>query len=250
MNDDISFPPNDLSRLLARADTGDLDLLVEHVTDGGKGRLSLNSDVCARLVKCKARGAYTESDRNLVGQEILAFGGNTVANAYRDIRKGIRSDSWLGKLLPEAGSTIGYAEMLRDVASHLKVEFDRQDSDIAVEAQLVRKLFRDMLEKMSPDEYAAMRSALGLPVTSFSDSDSDSDTDTGDLTLHQMSLIVANATSLALLDYARRGIGPTAATALLGGPGLLALTSPAYRVTIPCVIQLACVRQKAIASQA
>jgi uncharacterized protein YaaW (UPF0174 family) len=262
MSDDFIKNPGNLSQLLAQSDIADLDILVDYITDSGKGRISLNNDVCARLVKCKARKAYTELDRKLVAQEIRAFGGNTLTNVYRDVRSSIPFGSLLDKVLPDVDATIAYDEVVKDVASHLKVPFDKSDDILVVEDGILRKILRDSFEKMSPEERAAVLKELNVSDLSMLGPAAGAALiaagRVGGFATYKLALIVANAVSKALLG---RGL-PLVVNAtvsrtigvLLGPIGwvvtgvwtLADMASPAYRVTVPCVIQIAYMRQKAI----
>ncbi|MGF6809541.1 uncharacterized protein YaaW (UPF0174 family) [Paraburkholderia sp. Clong3] len=262
MSDDFIKNPGNLSHLLAQADIADLDILGDYITDSGKGRISLNNDVCERLVKCKARKAYTELDRKLVSQEIRAFGGNTLTNVYRDVRSSIPFGSLLDKVLPDVDATITYDEVVKDVASHLKVPFDKSDDILVIEDGILRKILRDSFEKMSPDERAAVLKELNVSDLSMLGPAAGAAFiaagRVGGFATYKLSLIVANAVSKALLG---RGlplvVNATVARTigvLLGPIGwvvtgvwtLADMASPAYRVTVPCVIQIAYMRQKAI----
>ena len=252
-----------LSFLLAQADTADLDVLIDYITDSGKGRISLNSDLCARLLKCKERAGYSDADRSLIHQEILTFGGNTLSNTYRGVRSKISPGSLMDKVLPDANANIDYDEVVKDVASHLKVPFDKTDDVLLVENGILRKILRDSFERMSPDERAAVLKELNVsdlsmlgPVTGAAFIAAGR---AGGFATYRIALIVANAVSKALLG---RGL-PLAVNATLTrtigaflGPigwvvtgvwTLADMASPAYRVTVPCVIQIAYMRQKAIA---
>lgn len=262
MSEDFIKNPGSLPLLLAQADVADLDILVDYVTDSGKGRISLNSDVCARLVKCKERKAYTDLDRGLISEEICAFGGNTLTNVYRDVRTKTALGSLLGKVLPDVDATISYDEVVKDVASHLKVPFDKDEDVLVVEGGILRKILRDSFEKMSPEERAAVLKELkvedlgglgpaaGAALIAAGRA--------GGFATYKLALVVANAVSKALLG---RGL-PLAVNAtvartvgvVLGPIGwvvtgvwtLADMASPAYRVTVPCVVQIAYMRQKAI----
>ncbi|NPT41003.1 hypothetical protein GNZ12_06655 [Paraburkholderia sp. 1N] len=262
MSEDFIKNPGNLSQLLAQSDIADLDILVDYITDSGKGRISLNNDVCARLAKCKARKAYTELDRKLVSQEIRAFGGNTLTNVYRDVRSSIPFGSLLDKVLPDVDATIAYDEVVKDVASHLKVPFDKSDDILVVEDGILRKILRDSFEKMSPEERAAVLQELNVSDLSMLGPAAGAAViaagRVGGFATYKLALIVANAVSKALLG---RGlplvVNATVARTigvLLGPIGwvvtgvwtLADMASPAYRVTVPCVIQIAYMRQKAI----
>ncbi|WP_341313492.1 ubiquinol-cytochrome C chaperone family protein [Paraburkholderia sp. IMGN_8] len=262
MSDNFIKNPGNLSLLLAQSDIADLDILVDYITKSGTGRISLSDDVCARLVKCKERRVYSEFDRGLIGHEICAFGGNTLTNVYRDVRNSIPLGNLLDKVLPEVGTTITYDEVVKDVAAHLKVAFDKKDDLLLVEDSILRKFLRDSFEKMSPEERATVLKELNVSDLSMLKPAAGAAFIAagrmGGFATYTLSLIVANAVSKALLG---RGL-PLAVNAtlsrtiglLLGPIGwvvtgvwtLADMASPAYRVTLPCVIQIAYMRQKAI----
>lgn len=94
--------PSDLTTLLNVADTEDLCVLANYITDNGEGRLSLDSDVNKKLSGCSKHKVFVQADRNLIEKEILLFGGNTIANIYRS--------------LFGSSDTISYSELVQDVA--------------------------------------------------------------------------------------------------------------------------------------
>lgn len=262
MSQDFIQNPTDLSLLLAQADAADLDILVDYITDSGKGRIALDGEVCARLAKCKDRGTYTELDRNLISHEIRTFGGNTIANIYRDARASIPVGSLLDKVLPDSEAAVAYDEVVKDVAAHLKVPFSKDADVLVVEDGILRKILRDSFEKMSPEQRSEILKELNVADLSMLAPASGATLIAagriGGFASYKLALFVANAVSKALLG---RGL-PLAANAMLSrtvgvllGPigwvvtGLWTLAdmaSPAYRVTVPCVIQIAYMRQKAI----
>ncbi|MBB4223952.1 ubiquinol-cytochrome C chaperone family protein [Variovorax guangxiensis] len=262
MSEDFIKNPGNLSLLLAQADSADLDILVDYITDSGEGRISLSSDVCARLVKCKERGTYSDADRILIAQEIRAFGGNTLTNVYRDVRSSIPFGSILDKVLPDVSSSISYDEVVQDVAAHLKVPFGKSEDILVVEDGILRKILRDSFEKMSSDERATVLKELN--VTDLSMLGPAASTAlivggrAGGFATYKLALVVANAVSKALLGRGLPLVVNATITRTLGvvlGPigwvvtgvwTLADMASPAYRVTVPCVIQIAYMRQKAI----
>ena len=162
MSEQFIKNPGNLSLLLAQADVADLDILVDYITDNGEGRISLNNDVCARLVKCRERKAYSDEDRVRIGREIRAFGGNTLTNVYRDVRSSLPFGSLLDKVLPDADATVSYDEVVKDVASHLKVPFNKDEDVLIIEDGILRKIMRDSFEKMSPAERATVLKELNV----------------------------------------------------------------------------------------
>lgn len=259
----LTSDPNDLSSLLSQADVADLDILVDYITDSGEGRVSLSDEVCSRLMKCKEQGTYTSSDRWQIEREIRAFGGNTLTNAYRDIRSRIWLHSpFFDKILPDTDDAVSYDEIVKDVASHLKVNFEKSADVLTVEDGILRKILRDSFEKMSPEEQAKLLKELNVAdlgmLRPASSAVLIAAGRAGGFTTYKIALIVANAVSRALLGRGLSFAANATITRTIGvvlGPigwvvtGLWTLAdmaSPAYRVTVPCVVQIAYMRQKTI----
>lgn len=233
-----------VTALLSYADVEDLDVLVDYLTDSGEGRLALRSEACQQLLAAKQKGAYTQSDRRLVAEEIKAFGGNTLINLFR--REGV-----------------DYSEIVKDVANHLKVPFNADAPDVAIERLIVQKLFADSFDKMSPEERKKVSEDMNLgdlgnggiaAATLIAGR-------VGGFGTYKMALIIANAVAKAILGKGLTLVGNQILTkvlsVMLGPVGWVIsgvwtafdLGSPAYRVTVPCVIQIAYIRQKAIAAK-
>ncbi len=253
--------PNELLPLLMVADTDDLDVLVDYITDKGDGRIALDADTCRRLVACKNAGVYNESDRKLICNELLEFGGNTFANAYRRVK----STTWFGVLeylLPDVSPQIEYSEIVRDVAKSLKADFGENDDNLAVENAIMVKVLKRAFEKMTPDQRDEVLKALGVSSLSMIGPGLSSAAIVagrlGGFQTYKLAVIVANAIAKAILGRGLSGIGNRLLTKILKvamGPIGMAITgiwtladlaSPASRVTVPCVIQIAYMRQKAL----
>ncbi|WP_448683000.1 hypothetical protein [Pseudomonas nicosulfuronedens] len=253
--------PADLSSLLSIADVEDLDVLVDYITDKGAGRLMLDGDTCKRLTACKERGAYNEFDRLLIAKEICEFGGNTIVNTYRNLRSKI-FDGVLDKVLPEANYVLDYEEVVKDVASHMKVNFNKNDDVLVVEDGLLKKILKDSFEKMTPEERKVVLDDLGVadlsllgPATTAAALVAGK---MAGFATFKIALIVANAVARSILgkglSFAANRLITKSIGMVLGPIGWVVtslwtiadLASPAYRVTVPCVVQIAYMRQKAI----
>lgn len=252
--------PATLTEILGTADKPDLDVLVDYITDSGEGRVALDNDVCARLSAAKVAPAYEPGDVALIEQELRQFGGNSVANLVRSMRGGI------GALFGGAGAaeSVSYDEIVRDVAEHLKVKFGKYAGTPEVEEGILSSLLVASFEKMSPEEREQVLEDLGV-------SDAAEVAKRGAAAISagiaaaaissavgfQLSRMVAAASVKALLG---RGLvlGTTSFVArpvmVLAGPigwavtgawALADMASPAYRVTVPCVVQVAYMRRKA-----
>lgn len=244
MNKEFIQRPNDLRAVLLAADPEDLGVLVDYLTDKGEGRMSLDDDVCKYLVRCKAQKSYDDGAISTITHEICAFGGNTLVNLFR-------------------GGGVSYQEVVRDVASHLKVNVN-SNADVPVfEDGIMRKMLSDAFEKMSEEERRAVLEELNVSSLSALGSGATAIALGGaklaGFATYKIALIVANAVAKAILGKGLSLATNAAITRTLGfmlGPigwvvtGLWTIAdfaSPAYRVTVPCVVQVAYIRQKALA---
>ncbi|MBB2932802.1 hypothetical protein [Paraburkholderia silvatlantica] len=218
----------DLEALLRVADVDDLDVLVDYLTDSGAGRISLSESTLKRFEACKHARLYPAVDRAEIAREIVLFGGNSIANIFR------------------GGKGVSYTELVGDVASHLKVAHTKGANAMAIETAIVSKLYDETLSKMPTFERKRFifQDLIHL----------NNEPDMGDMPESLFKAqVVANGMASKMLG---RGIklGDWAPYALFLTPfGLLAsvwsaveLTGAAYRVTMPCVIQIAYMRQKAL----
>lgn len=252
-----------LWKLMYVSDTEDLDILVDYITDKGEGRIALDSDKCKRLVQCKNLKHYDESDRDLIIDEIRLFGGNSMANVIRNLRNALTFGSVLNNILPDANSAVTYKEIVNDVAEHMKVPFNKDSSVSFVEQGILIKLLQGSYEKMSSEERAQLLKELGIADLSMLKPGATAiilgAAKLGGFKTYQIALIVANAVAKALLGKGFTFAGNRMITKIVSiatGPigwvvtGLWTaadMASPAYRVTVPCVVQIAFMRQKALA---
>lgn len=254
---------SDLGMILAEADIEDLEILVDYITDRGTGRLTLDSAMCKILVGAKANRQYGPTERALIAQEILEFGGNTLGNAYRKART-MFAGSFLDTVLPNAAPTVAYGEIVRDVASHLRVKMPEVAAVADVEMVIVRKILGKAVEKMSEEEKEGIAKELGLgsvPTGPGALALLIQSARLGGFTTYKLATMVANAVAKALLG---KGLTLTTTATFMRGIGvalgpigwaitaiwtLADLSSPAYRVTMPAVVQIAYMRNKLIAKR-
>ncbi|MGY3717666.1 DUF3944 domain-containing protein [Sutcliffiella cohnii] len=217
----------------------DLEILVNYLTKNKKGKNRFNSE----LIK---EGRYIKNTPNhqvywdLIAAELQTYGSNGVARVIRG-NKGVY-----------------YKEILMDVCKKMKVNFNSKSDVAVIERNLLMKILTDSLEKMDNDELKKVIEELDLQTDRFNKQAVlvalQVAIKAGGFKSYQLAVIVANAVSKQLLG---RGIalgGNAALTRLLGifaSPigwtimGLwtaVDLAGPAFRVTIPSVIQVAYMR--------
>lgn len=179
----------------------------------------------------------------LIAAEIQCFGANSFATMCR------------------AGKGVEYREVLTDVCDKMKVNYNKGSSVEQIENNLLMKILTDALEKMSPEELKELAEATGVKNTSGITAEAmvgifQAVFRAGGFKSYQLTLIIVNAIVKALIG---RGLSfggnivLTRTMAILTGPigwvitGLwtaIDIAGPAYRVTIPAVIQVAALRQK------
>jgi uncharacterized protein YaaW (UPF0174 family) len=247
--------PADLPTVLQVADADDLSLLANFITDNGEGRLSLDSAVAKKLTACSKHQVFSQADRSLIAQEILLFGGNTVANLYRSIFS--------------SSSTISYQELVQDLAKKVGAQVVEGADLQVLEQAILLRIFTQALDKMTEADRKKVLDELGIASTEALRSlgwGAATGTVIGSavgatITLVQLNIaaIVAAAISTQMLGRVAGSaiafLSTRSATALAGPVGLAVgalwsladLSSPAYRVTLPCVVQVAYMRKKYLA---
>lgn len=175
-----------------------------------------------------------------IAAEIQCFGGNTFANMFR-------------------GGGVSYKEVLCDVCDKMKVNYNKDSSTKKIEQNLLMKILEDALEKMSPEEIEKLGKELGLENTAKLTPQSLTAIflavfRAGGFKSYQLTLIIVNAVLKVLIGRGLPLVGNVILVRIaniLTGPigwvitGLwtaIDIAGPAYRVTIPAVIQIAYLR--------
>lgn len=221
-----------LVALLLNADKNDIDLLIDYITPDGKFNFSQSDRVKKALRDGKNSEAVDEETLRLLIRELQHFGGNTVMNLFR--RNGV-----------------SYSEIVDDVASHLKIKVAKNAPVKEKESLIIDAVFASSWSKMSDDDRRQLLRDMRINTSISLDKLSRME-----LPLLQRAAMVASglaqiATGKALPLIAGLGIGRV--LGVLTGPVGLALTglytaydisNPAFRITLPCVVQIAWIRLK------
>lgn len=229
----------DLLALLNACDDNDLDPLVSYMLRATTEFLTINE-------KYKKHAPKHSSYTDIIATEVRAFGGNTFANMVR-------------------GEGPPYAEVVSDVCGRVGV--NPTGNVVENEKQILLKIFADAWDKLSEEKRAEFWEAVrkaGYKGASFSTAAPISvilaqlGVNLSGFVAYQIALIVANAVARQILG---RGLslaanaGLVRALAFFAGPigwvitGIwtaIDLAGPAFRVTIPCVVHLAYLRQKVL----
>lgn len=215
-----------LVTLLLNADKGDIDLLIDYITNTGKLGFSMSDSVKTVLQDAKRHDVPDEETLRLLVRELQHFGGNTFVNLFR--RNGV-----------------SYSEIVDDVASHLKMKVPAAASIEEKEALIIDCVFTSSWKKMSDDERRQILRGMGISASVSLD-----------IPVWQKAALVANGlaqTTASKVLPLIAGLGIGRVLGVLTGPVGLAITglytaydisNPAFRVTLPCVVQIAWIRLK------
>lgn len=206
-----------LTDLFSQAASSDLEVLADLITDNGKGRVALDSGIKAIILRRREKGDL-QSIPDVLEAEIRTFGGNSLANWRRS-------------------EGVDYVALVSDVAKKLGGKPVSNDDIFALEDIVITKA----IDKYAPDGAKAL--AVGGVTLS----------DLLGQIVHGLTA-AASAVSSAIAAAGTAGIVDvigTRATAMLFPP--LALTAigltafqaagPAFRITVPAVLQVAKIRR-------
>jgi uncharacterized protein YaaW (UPF0174 family) len=231
----------DLMVVLERASPDDLCVLPDVITDGGEGRLALDNDQCATLWAARKSMTFPPEVRKSIAGCIQGFGGNSVVNILR------------------GGKGVTYREILCDVADHFKVNYDARQDVGTIEAAVLMKTLEQSLSAMNEEDRSKVFDQFGVPYKGFGPAAMAAliaAIRASGFQAYKLAAMVVpaairfltgRAVPFVVMGPMMKGIGALAGPigmALTGIWTLFDLASPAYRVTVPCVLQIAYMRQK------
>ena len=209
------------------------------LTHNEKGKTRLSS-VLMRNELFKSMEGHPERHRRnwqLIAGELQHFGGDSIANKLRGH----------GKL---------YRAILLDVSKRLKLKADKEMSTFEIEQQLLEQFLRNTWKKMDEEHKQEFLHAVDARVNELEEllpllmKDKLLAKGVSHLLSSQLTRILrtprSNERAWAWFA-ARRGSGRPCAAAALNG--VKAVSGSAYRVTIPAVLQIACLRRMVSATQ-
>lgn len=226
---------------LSECTSDELEPLVLCLTQDKNGKKRLTEEL-TKKEKYKAYYPLHYVYWKEIAEEIQRFGGDTIFN-YIKGKKGVL-----------------YKEILIDVCKKLKVNFNKESETQIIESNLLMKILTDSIEKLPENELKQLAIDLGvknaknlapnliIPIMQQAFL-------AGGFMSYQLTAIIANAVVKAI-SGAGLAFGANAAVmkamSILTGPIGVTLSSawlikgisgPAYRVTIPAIIHIACLRQ-------
>lgn len=219
----------------------DLKVLVEFLIKDKNGEIRFTESLTAEA-RFKSCGGKYQRIWDLIAGELQLFGADSIATALR------------------GGKGVLYKEILEDVCKRLKVNYNPRSAIAKIEQNLLFKIIEDSLENMTDGEKREFAEQMNLNISQLSPAAITGALQiaiqAGGFTAYKLSMIVANSVakyltgtglSLAVNSSLARGISVFAGPIGWVFTGILTLpliTGPAYRVTIPSVIQIAYMRQK------
>jgi uncharacterized protein YaaW (UPF0174 family) len=229
-------------KFLKKLDSSELDQLVEILIYDQDGNQRLTEELSQSDRYKKYYPNHNKYWKDIV-EELQRFGGNSFANILR------------------FGEGVLYKEILINVCDKLEVNYNKKSSVEKIENNLLMKILEDALEEMSKQERKKLAESIGLEnIQSFSAQAMigifQAVFRAGGFKSYQLTVIIANAVLKALIG---RGLSfganatLTKTMAILTGPIGWVISSlwtafdiagPAYRVTIPAVIEISALRQK------
>lgn len=172
----------------------------------------------------------------LIAGELQHFGGDSIANKLRGH----------GKL---------YRTILLDVCHRLKLKAEKTQSIVEIEQSLLEHFLRNTWKKMTEEQKAQFFAAVEVKVTELEEilplllKDKKLIGGVSLLLSGQLNRILHTHTAISVIGHGLlRGAG-------LGGPvgaalnSVKAVSGTAYRVTIPAVLRIACLRRLIAAQQ-
>lgn len=216
-----------------------LDILVETLVKNKDGEIRSTETL---TIKDTYKANYPNHIKYWedIAEEIQTFGGNTFINLVR-------------------GGGVQYREILCDVCDKLKVNYNKKSEVSKIEQNLFMKILETAMEKMSENELKEITNELNIKTTNFTAEAISAALiiaikNSGFLA-YKVAVIVANSIAKALLGHGLKlatNATITKSISIFSGPigwiitGLwttIDLSGPAYRITIPTVVQVAYLRQ-------
>ncbi|RKV23878.1 ubiquinol-cytochrome C chaperone family protein [Helicobacter pylori] len=127
---------------LKRLSSNDLKDLFDALVYDEDGTLRMNEELTSSTEYKRYGHDYAKSPER-IAEELQCYGGNTFINFFRD-------------------EGVLYKEILCDACDHLKVSYNEKSSISLIEQNMLAKLLKDSLEKMSGREIKELGHELGM----------------------------------------------------------------------------------------
>lgn len=228
---------------LARCKNSDLKRLVDIMTYDRDGKVRYaeqltNSDAYIYCYPNRLQMMWKD-----IANELQRFGGNTLMNIYR-------------------GGGVKYREILNDVCRKMKVYYTGRESTSCLEEKFLQKMCLTAVNEMSEEELRAMAEDLEMPTKNprryAMVAAMQLAIRKGGVLFTRIVVYITRIIVQMLLGRSAVMVGGNTigkAIGIAGGPVgwaisagwmIYDITSPAYRVTILCVMQIACMRMQIV----
>ena len=226
---------------LSRCNNDDLAILIDYLTKGRNGAVRISQQLTSEPQFINCNYEYNKV-WYLIAGELQLYGADSIVSFFR------------------GGEGVLYQKILSDVCRKLKVESPPTHDVLELEKALFLKIAGDSLRKMSDNEKKELAISLNISHTRLTVVGLRAALQTGfrmgGISAYQLAFIIANNTAKIILGRGlsqAANIGLARSMAIFAGPVGWLITSllsipiisgPAYRVTIPAVIQVAFMRLK------
>ncbi|MCQ2746455.1 DUF3944 domain-containing protein [Helicobacter pylori] len=230
---------------LKRLSSNDLKDLFDVLVYDEDGTLRMNEELTNSTEYKRYGSDYAKYPRR-IAEELQCYGSNTFINFFRD-------------------EGVLYKEILCDVCDHLKVNYHEESPTSLIEKNILSKLLKDSLERMSKEDLEKLRHELSMTNIDKVIGENKQVLIASVLTLfkaggshsYALAVSVADAMVRQTLGHGLSSVvGKVALKKTLGilaGPigwvitGALVsinLAGPAYRVTVPACVLVVALRKK------
>lgn len=228
---------DDNLNFLAKCHNDDLKVLADYLTTDKDGKQRLSAD----LPRSKAYKVCFPDKLNVIWDDIVnefqMYGGNTVANIFR-------------------GYGVPYRDILEGACKVMKVDFDEDETIELIEEALLNNCMDNSIKNMNAEQLKTLAEMMNIATDGHTKEAMIAALQIavhgGDFTSYINAVMVANAVCKSLLG---KGLGIsgnsilTKYMSIFEGPVGQALSvidtvAPAYRITIPCCVQIAYMRIK------
>lgn len=239
----LNYKPDPNIEFFQFCEHADLKILTDFMMRDKDGNLRISEELSYEVQYKRYRDDLPKI-WNYIAGELQLFGGDTILNIFR------------------GNEGVMYKEILSNVCKKLKVNYNKNSSIEVIESNLLMKVIETSLEKMTEEEKREFANQLNLNITNLSTVSIMAAIQVlvraGGFAAYQISVIVANSVAKFLIGRGLTLAGNAALTrglAAFAGPigwaisvilAIPLISGPAYRVTIPCVIHVAYMRQKYI----
>ena len=228
-------------RFLANCKNEDLKTLVDMMTHDKDGNVRFSegltdTDAYLQCYPYRLQNMWQE-----IAGELQRFGGNTIANLYR-------------------GEGISYRTILKDVCKKMKVYFSDSEETEDIERALLKKMCSDVIGSMSEKELLEMSESLDIPTKNpkkyLIAAALQLAIRRGGALFARIAVYISQMIAKMVLGRGAMMVGTNILNKTFGfltGPigwivtagwAIYDIAAPAYRVTVPCVLQVACMRMQ------